>query len=70
MMTSAYIQAPILVDTREAVGGVLSDECDPLSCFFSIPMICASVNRDCFIVRLLAWTDSPKPWREKGAQVM
>jgi hypothetical protein len=36
---------------------------DPLSCSFSIPMIYASVNRDCFIVRLLAWTDSTKIWR-------
>ena len=27
-------------------------------------MICASVNRDCFIVRLLAWTDSTKNWRK------
>ena len=27
-------------------------------------MICASVNRDCFSVRLLARTDSPKNWRK------
>ena len=26
-------------------------------------MICASVNRDYFIVRLPAWTDSTKKWR-------
>lgn len=33
-------------------------------CSFKIPMICASVNRDCFSVRLLARTDSPKNWRK------
>ncbi len=36
---------------------------EPLYCSFRIPMICASVNRDCFIVRLLAWADSTKNWR-------
>lgn len=36
----------------------------PLSCSFEIPMICASANRDCLIVRLLAWTDATKNWRK------
>lgn len=35
----------------------------PLSNFFNIPMICAYGNTDCFIVRLLACTDSAKIWR-------
>jgi hypothetical protein len=36
----------------------------PPFCSYKIPMICFSVNRDCFIVRLLAWTDSAKNWRK------
>jgi hypothetical protein len=36
----------------------------PPSCTFKIPMIRASVNRDCFSVRLLAWTDSAKNRRK------
>jgi hypothetical protein len=36
---------------------------DPLSCSFSVPMICASEDHYCFIVFLVEWTDSTKIWK-------